>query len=199
MSLQSAHDTVFSDPGCFKPGTLQRLAAVPDFRYSIPEGSLLFDNSGNGQAFLDTPEIKRWIQFIKLEQETKAEIKMKIDQEHAVRQAYEDRIDLLKKEAKIEKTPFNKKSESDFWSFIKSIPFIRKGSLFLGDDGNLCATWNDDKEDYLGLDFFGNDLIRYVIFKRRSGEKIDRVVGRDNQQGIKEQILAFDLNSLLQP
>ena len=121
------------------------------------------------------------------------------DDSDAVYKAYEDRIDFLKEEAKIEKIPFNKKSESDFWSFIKSVQFIKKGSLFLGDDGNIYATWDDDKEDYLGLDFFGNDLIRYVIFKHRSGKKIDRVVGRENQQGIKEQILAFDLNSLLQP
>ena len=198
MNPQSMREAAFSDPGHLELGTLQRLAAAPDFKRSIPEGPLLLDGSGNGQAFLDTPEFKRWVQFIKLEQETDALIKAKMDQECAVHQAYQDRIDLLKKEAKIEKIPFNKKSESDFWSFIKSIPFIRKGSLFLDDDGNFQTTWDDNEENYLGLDFFGNDLIRFVIFKHRSEKKIARVVGRDNQQGIKEQIRAFDLNSLLQ-
>ena len=198
MNLQSMRDAAFSSPGHLEPGTLQRLADFSDFRYSIPEGSLLLKDSGNGQPFIDSPEFKRWIQFIKLEQETNALIKAKIEQECAVRQAYQDRIDFLKKEAKIEKIPFNKKSESDFWSFIKSIPFIRKGGLFLKDNGNLRVVWKDDNRNHFGLEFFGNDGMQYVIFKRRAEEEIARVVGRDNQQGIKEQIRAFDLKSLLQ-
>ena len=198
MNLQSMRDAAFSSPGHLEPGTLQRLAAVPDFRYSIPEGSLLLKDSGNGQPFIDSPEFKRWIQFIKLEQETDALIKAKMEQECAARQAYQDRINFLKEEAKIEEIPFNKKSESDFWSFIKSIPFIRKSGLFLRDNGNLRVVWKDDNGNRLGLEFFGNDWMQYVIFKRRAEKEIARVVGKDNQQGIKEQIRAFDLTSLLQ-
>ena len=116
----------------------------------------------------------------------------------AVYKAYEDRIDFLKKEAEIERISFNKESESDFWSFIKSIPFIRKGSLFLKDNGNLRVVWKDDNGNHLGLEFFGSDLMQYVIFKCHAEKEIERVAGRDNQKGIKDKIHTYGLNSLVQ-
>ena len=120
------------------------------------------------------------------------------DNSDAVYKAYEDRIDFLKKEAEIEGISFNKESESDFWSFIKSIPFIKKGSLFLEDSGNLRAVWKDGNRNHLGLQFYGNDWMQYVIFKHYTEKEIGRVAGRDNQQGIKDKIHTYDLNSLVQ-
>ena len=158
----------------------------------------IYDDSDDRQVFPDSPEFGEWVEFINSYPDIKAEIKMRIDDVYAVYKAYEDRIDFLKEEAEIEGISFNKESESDFWSFIKSIPFIRKGSLFLKDNGNLRVVWKDDNGNHFGLEFFGNDGMQYVIFKRRAEEEIARVVGRDNQQGIIDKIHTYGLNSLVQ-
>ncbi len=213
MSLQSAHDMAVSDPGRFKPEAFWGTAAALGFRLPKgntrrPEGSQVLDDVGNRQAFSDPAEDKILEQLeqlmklqhglLKLQQDLKIEVKVQKDNVYAVYQAYQDRLDFLKEEAKIEKIIINKESESDFWSFIKSISFIRKGSLFLEDNGNLRSTWKDGNGNHLGLQFYGKDWIQYVIFKRRTEKEVARVAGRDNQQGIKEQIRAFDLKSLLQ-
>ncbi len=91
-----------------------------------------------------------------------------------------------------------KESERDFWTFIESIPFVRRGSLFLMDNGDLRVVWDDDEDNLVGLQFLGNSLIRYVIFKRRTEDKpVSRVAGRDTLKGVNTQIEAFKLETLL--
>ena len=210
MNLQSMRDAAFSDPGHFMPEIIRGAMAASNFKVSkeqlgVLESSLMPDDSSDREDLSSFPELESLVQLmelqhelLKLQQDLKTEVKVQKNNVYAVYQAYQDRLDFLKEEAKIEKIIINKESESDFWSFIKTIPLIKKGSLFLNDNGNLYSTWNDGKDDYLGLEFFGDNRMRFVIFKSRSKKKIARVVGRDNQQGIKEQIRAFDLNSLLQ-
>lgn len=115
-----------------------------------------------------------------------------------VRHSYASRIEFLQEEAVIEGVTFNKNSERDFWEFIESIPFVRRGGLFLMDNGDLRVVWDDEEDNLVGLQFLGNFLARYVIFKRRAkDELVSRVAGRDTLRGINDQIRAFELGALL--
>ena len=58
-------------------------------------------------------------------------------------------------------------SEKDFWDFVKSLPAARKGSLVLMENGNLRAVWEASDDSHLALQFRGDRMIQYVIFKRR--------------------------------
>ena len=112
--------------------------------------------------------------------------------------AYKARIEELREFAA--EDGFQAKSESliDFWKFIRSEQRIRRGNLVLIDNGNLRAVWKDNQGTYLGLQFLGGEMVQYVIFKQRGTTKpISRVAGRDNFDGLKRQIGAFDLDSLL--
>ncbi len=85
-----------------------------------------------------------------------------------------------------------------FWRFVKGEPEIRRGSLILGDNGNLRAVWKGGNGTHLGLQFLGEGIVQYVIFKKRKAASVvSRVAGRDTFDGLRRQIDAFDLRSLL--
>jgi hypothetical protein len=66
------------------------------------------------------------------------------------------------------------------------------------DNGNLRATWKDEHGTRLGLQFLGGGMVQFVISRRRKqGQPISRVSGRDSLRGLERQIVAFELNSLL--
>ena len=113
-------------------------------------------------------------------------------------QAYLARIDKLREFARQDGYSLNSDSEADFWSFVASEPHIRRGNLVLIDNGNLRAVWKDGHGAQLGLQFLGGGVVQHVIFKQReSGQPASRVAGRDTIDGVKRQIGAFDLESLL--
>lgn len=115
-----------------------------------------------------------------------------------VRQTYRNRIAELREYGVEDGVTINPASEKDFWSFVKSLPAARQGSLVLMDNGNLRAVWEGKDESHLALQFLGGRMIQYVIFKRRPrASKVSRVAGADTFDGIKRQIDAFDLETLL--
>ena len=66
------------------------------------------------------------------------------------------------------------------------------------ENGNLRAVWKGENEAHIGLQFINNRSIQYVIFTRREPQSpVSRVSGRDTLDGIKRQIEAFDLKSVL--
>ena len=112
--------------------------------------------------------------------------------------AYTSRIKLLQDEAAHDGYVLNLASEIDFKEFLRATPSIRKGNLVLMDNGNLRAIWKCEQGARLGLQFLGGRMVQYVIFKRRQKEQaISRVTGRDSLEGLKRQIDAFELHSLL--
>ena len=118
--------------------------------------------------------------------------------ERVNQQVYQERIEALCAYATEDGYSLNPASERDFWTFINSAPYISKGDLVLSDNGNLHAVWESGEDNYFSLQFLGDGLLQYVIFKQRTGSKsISRVAGRDNMDGIKRQITAFDLGPLL--
>jgi len=86
----------------------------------------------------------------------------------------------------------------DFIRFVRFRPNDRKGDLILVDNGNLRVEWNDNNGTKMGLQFMGNGMVQYVIFKKRkTASEISRTYGRDSFIGINRQIEAFRLGSLL--
>ena len=113
-------------------------------------------------------------------------------------QAYRRRIEALRSYAAQDGYFLSSSSEFDFWRFVGSERRLRRGNLVLIDNGNLRAVWKDGQGTHLGLQFLGGGMVQYVIFKQRQAEAaISRVAGRDTFEGVKRQIDAFDLQSLL--
>lgn len=111
--------------------------------------------------------------------------------------SYESRILFLKNEAEHDGYTLNHESETDFRQFICSAPEKRKGNLVLMDNGNLRAIWKDKQGTQLGLQFLGDGMVQYVIFKQREQGQPARATGRDSLEGMERQIGAFELSSLL--
>ena len=110
---------------------------------------------------------------------------------------YLERIKQLQAAAEEDGYVLNSASKINFEQFILSEPNIRKGNLILMDNGNLRATWTDNKRNRIGLQFIGMQMIQYLFFKHRPHEKlVSRSIGRDSFNGIKQLIDAFDLKSL---
>ncbi len=114
-------------------------------------------------------------------------------------EAYRERIDTFMSDAVSGDVPMNKSSERQFWTFLGSQGFFKKGALFLLNNGNLRAAWKNETGDQIGLQFPGNEIIQYVMFKHRhpGTENISRVAGRDTLSGICRQIAALDLSHLI--
>lgn len=112
--------------------------------------------------------------------------------------AYTSRLKYLQDEAVHDGYVMNPTSEVDFWQFVRSAPAIRRGNLVLMDNGNLRAIWKDEQGTRLGLQFLGDGMVQFVIFKRRKrGQPTSRVSGRDSLEGLKWVIATYELYSLL--
>ena len=113
-------------------------------------------------------------------------------------EVYRSRIKTLCAYAMDDGYSLRPESERDFWNFFGGEPRLRRFELVLIDNGNLRAAWRDDQDTHVGLQFLGDDIVQFVIFKRRCPSRpISRVVGRDTAAGFKSQIQAFELQSLL--
>ena len=111
---------------------------------------------------------------------------------------YQKRIGALARFGVDEGISLNEDSESDFWTFERAAGFTRPAGFALMDSGNLRAVWKGDNEDHLGIHFLGDHTANYVIFKKRAGTRqTSRVAGNDTLEGVRKQIRAFDLASLV--
>ena len=126
------------------------------------------------------------------------EIQSKAQDIYDIYAAYASRIEVLKEQAALDGYSLNPTSSDAFVEFLKNNPRIRRGRLVLMENGNLRAVWKGEKEAHIGLQFINNRSIQYVIFTRREPQSpVSRVSGRDTLDGIKRQIEAFDLDSVL--
>ena len=126
------------------------------------------------------------------------EIQSKAQNIYDLYTAYASRIEVLKEQAALDGYSLNHASSAAFVEFLKNNPRIRRGRLVLMENGNLRAVWKGEKEAHIGLQFINNRSIQYVIFTRREPQSpVSRVSGRDTLAGIKRQIEAFDLDSVL--
>ena len=99
-------------------------------------------------------------------------------------------------EAEAEGYAFNPDSEVAFRWFLNRYELLKAGRLFLMDNGNLRATWKDERDTHVGLQFLPGDSVQYVIFTRRpSSRTISRVHGYDTLDGIPRLLAAYDLGA----
>ena len=75
---------------------------------------------------------------------------------------YEARIKKLRALAKDEGIAVHEKSVVAFKNFAPRLK--QKGALFLKDTGTLRIVLKEDK-NLLGIEFFGGDLVEYVMFR----------------------------------
>ena len=109
--------------------------------------------------------------------------------------AYSHRIETLRRDAEIERFSVNEDSETDFWRFIGSVPAAKQAELVLMDNGNLRAVWKDKNGDHLGVQFLGERMAEYVIFKHRpDAARVSRVAGVDTLEAVLTQLHTFDLD-----
>ncbi len=126
------------------------------------------------------------------------EIKSKAQHIRDTDSAYASRIEVLKEQAELDGYSLTRASRDAFFEFLKKNPWIRRGRLVLMENGNLRVVWKGENEAHIGLQFINNQSIQYVIFTRREPQSpVSRVSGRDTLDGLKRQIEAFDLNSVL--
>ena len=112
--------------------------------------------------------------------------------------AYQERIEVLRRQAGREGYAINLASERTFWKFCTRVPRIRRGGLVLLENGNLRAVWEGENEAHIGLQFRHEHSIQYVIFARRQPSfPMSRVSGRDTISGVLRQIEAFNMAQVL--
>lgn len=160
----------------------------------------------------ETPKVQReayqecWVQIRVLYQINPTDLRNRFDPEPArrieqargVHQEYVIRIEALRSDAILDDFDVNKESEENFWSFFESVPFASKADVVLLENGNLRAIWGGEDSSHLGLQFLGDSMVQYVIFRRRKrGGHISRVAGRDTFEGIKKQVQNFKLDAFL--
>ena len=203
MTVPVFADQMTLDPGYQEPAIIRELGSVSAFSPALKKGKSwatylcpsLNDAEDERGASAPSTLTELVVRIVEPRRAVSAELTQKAKAAKAVYQAYSARIGVLKNDAALDGFSLNKASEHDFWSFIKSSPFIKKGSLVLMDNGNLRASWKDGEGNHIGLQFLGNRAIQYVIFKRRAGGHISRVAGCDTQKGVERQIKSFDLKS----
>ena len=126
------------------------------------------------------------------------EIASKVTRAREVHRGYAARLEALRSDAMLDGFNVNTASKEDFWSFFESVPFACKADLVLLDNGNLRAIWSGEDSSHLGLQFLGDRMVQYVIFRRRErSSDISRVAGRDTFEGIKKQLQTFKLDAFL--
>lgn len=122
----------------------------------------------------------------------------RVERAFQTHQKYTRRIEQLRGYAEEDGIFVNNASVRDFWSFVRLGDPDRRAGVMLLDNGNLRAVWKDDDASHVGIQFFGDGRAEYVIFNRRPATtEVSRVAGIDTLKGIKRQIQAFDLTSLI--
>jgi hypothetical protein len=86
----------------------------------------------------------------------------------------------------------------DLWSFISKIPQIRPPSVFALDNGNYRAEWKNPEGELIGLEFCGDQLVKFVIFGyARALGRMMRVAGLQAISGIHAHLQAAFADHLL--
>ena len=113
-----------------------------------------------------------------------------------IKKSYSERLTCLEYLAQEEEIlPPKEESKRDFLKFLASRAFpVRKASLTLCDNGSLRATWKNEKWR-LGMEFQGNENIRYVLLDLENIPK--GTVGRSKLNPFSITFKEFDLKDFL--
>lgn len=116
---------------------------------------------------------------------------------YEVIQRYEVRLDFLRNSGAEDDIELNELSKQDFFLFIDSAPYLYVASLVLTDNGNIRALWKLGEDDQVGIQFRGNGMASYVIFKRVSQGEVTREYGLTSLAGVRSEIRQVGLEEEL--
>ena len=118
----------------------------------------------------------------------------KVAQISEIFSSYDDRLQVLEEQARLDGYSPNVASSKAFSEFCLRYPLMKRARLVLMENGNLRATWKDDNGAHVGLQFQDSQSIQFVIFGRRELElPVQRVSGRVTMDRIMRQIEALDV------
>ena len=114
----------------------------------------------------------------------------------AVKQ-YSARLEELQGYAAEDGIEVNENSLKDFLEFVGSTPSARRGNLVLLENGNLRLIWKDPRGNHVGIQFRGDNLVQYVVFKLEpNSEDVLRAASTDTLEGVKSLIRGYNLEAL---
>lgn len=114
-----------------------------------------------------------------------------------VLRSYLDRILEIKQELEDDGETLCLQSALDFWSFAGSVANLRRGGLAARDDGILRAIWDNASNDYVGLEFHGEQRVLYAFFKNTGRRVRDSMAGWTQCSEVMGRIKLFGLTRLL--
>lgn len=86
----------------------------------------------------------------------------------------------------------------DLWSFISKDPEMRRPKIFALDNGNFRTEWKNQKGELIGLEFCGNQVVRFVVFGYAQAlGQIMRVAGSQGIDQIQGHLQAAFASHLL--
>jgi len=92
----------------------------------------------------------------------------------------------------------SEKSGTLLVEFFKKRMIDIKPSIFLLENGNYRAVWNNEENEQLGLQFFSDGNIQFVIFaKRNDSSELARSYGIDTPEALERIVEANRLRHLL--
>lgn len=108
----------------------------------------------------------------------------------------EERIKELKSLVQDDDIVVSIASEDDPRSFLNNYTFTRRPAITVYDNGNFRAQWRNDKGEFIGIQFCGNNQVQYVFFARHGDQDLIRTCGRSNLSDVEKQIEELNLKSL---
>jgi len=122
--------------------------------------------------------------------------------EYSVRErpanAYESRIRELRNFGEEDGAPMSAASLQDFRRFAADETDVREAELFLCENGNLSAVWEDGGDTQLDLEFLGSGDVKFIIFKNSNdGAGAESHSGFNTLEGLESLIDEYGLRPLL--
>ena len=112
-------------------------------------------------------------------------------------QSYLDRLQELREDAIDENIEVNENSVAGFRNFLGLVPKIVRGGLFLTQEGNLVATWDDNSENSVSLEFLDENKIMYIMFAKNSDGRNEDEANYADIDDVLPKICKFNLVHLL--
>ncbi|MCY4308088.1 MAG: hypothetical protein OXC57_07425 [Rhodobacteraceae bacterium] len=110
---------------------------------------------------------------------------------------FRNRINELKHFAEEDEIQINKASEDNFWKFLNDSDFnIKMDALYLNDNGNYRAVWDDDLGNLLGIEFYETNKVHFMILSHSKDKGTVSIAGEVNRNNIIELINLYDLKEI---
>lgn len=112
--------------------------------------------------------------------------------------AYKERIEVMREYGAEDGLEIDGRSELDFWLFANSEPEICLTNIVLLDNGCLRVGWKDGDGTQLGIQFLGDSMLHYVIFKKRhKWKRIVQTTGIDSFERFMRLVDEYELWPLI--